>query len=814
MWLDAKDVNGDGLSESASNFLSVGNKTEITTWGDRSGNANTLTQGLLSPSILPVYVVQNGSPSLHFGGLQGNSGAYMSKSMPSSLSGSNGFTLIVAAQTFGSAQGRIMQFGANSGAGGQLTGLAQSGSFFFNNGSKSYNANLSSASSIAVFRRASGATYAESELILNGTTQIGNPVSGSSVPNLPSSAGELLLGTGRGSNAALADPLAAGIKEVMLFSGALDDFAVRRAEGYLAWKWGTQSSLPSSHPFKTSRPVFGGSQSISLSATNLGTDPSDNKKFTSIFDSPFILEGSYATSGLPLVYTTSNSSVMEVASGKLNPLAGGEVTVTVSQPGNNRFAAATSKTMVIKILSKRPQTVTFGSIAEQSIQNILDLNASASSGLPVTFELVSSPIASLVGGNKLKFSGLGQVTVKAKQVGNSEYITAVPVTQTFEVKKPMLLIFDPIGDMGRSQTFPVRAKAFDALTRKPIPVTPSFSITAGPATVNGQTVTTGSTIGQVTIQASAVSSSYKQTIQTQTFNVNTKQGQWIVFKQGEKGGLRDLPLSRKAIPLGRFASSHTSGGNNGLAITYSLHSQTKTALKLVGNGANAKLHFTSAAEGFSGFGTDDEITVMIKATVAGNSQFNAAADVIREVKIMKPSRKAWLEERRWDTRYDSERDKFAKRILAKKQLNGLDDLNGDSSIDVADARLLFDSDGFDSDGDGVSNLLERAFGGDSLTSDRRMVLPRIIKKKDGKQRITFLRYQVNMNTEGIQYVVERSKDLRRWTSAGIVQLDLNGGAAGKGKDVGGGFERVVYESSGTAKAGGGKQFLRVRIRTK
>jgi hypothetical protein len=71
-----------------------------------------------------------------------------------------------------------------------------------------------------------------------------------------------------------------------------------------------------------------------------------------------------------------------------------------------------------------------------------------------------------------------------------------------------------------------------------------------------------------------------------------------------------------------------------------------------------------------------------------------------------------------------------------------------------------------------------------------------------------------MNTEGIQYVVERSKDLRRWTSAGIVQLDLNGGAAGKGKDVGGGFERVVYESSGTAKAGGGKQFLRVRIRTK
>ena len=135
---------------------------------------------------------------------------------------------------------------------------------------------------------------------------------------------------------------------------------------------------------------------------------------------------------------------------------------------------------------------------------------------------------------------------------------------------------------------------------------------------------------------------------------------------------------------------------------------------------------------------------------------------------------------------------------------------------IADAALLFDSDSADSDGDGVSNLMERAFGGDSLTYDRKASLPRIIKRKDGKQRITFLKYQnVYAAEEGLQYVVESSKDLRKWVPmGGITQIDLNGGAAGKGKDVGGGMERVLYMSTSKAKDLGGKQYIRVRIRTK
>ena len=209
------------------------------------------------------------------------------------------------------------------------------------------------------------------------------------------------------------------------------------------------------------------------------------------------------------------------------------------------------------------------------------------------------------------------------------------------------------------------------------------------------------------------------------------------------------------------------------------------------------------------------MTVSIKATQAGNGSYNAAADVIRDIKIKKPGKSAFFEERRMDPRYEKEQTKFARKLLAKKNLKGLIDLDGDGSITIEDAKLLFDSDEFDSDGDGINNFMERAFGGDSLGSDAKTTLPRSINKKDGKQRISFQRYSAEYNSEGIEYIVEVSTDLRTWTTTGVTQVDLNGpSTAGNGVDAGGGMERVLYETSTTATAKGGKQFLRVRVRTK
>jgi len=275
--------------------------------------------------------------------------------------------------------------------------------------------------------------------------------------------------------------------------------------------------------------------------------------------------------------------------------------------------------------------------------------------------------------------------------------------------------------------------------------------------------------------------------------------------------------------LGRMANSSASNVN----VTYEIVGAGHRGVVVKkGQGKNSRLTFAKTSDGFNGFDTGkDEITLKVKASATGNGSYNAAAPIIREIKIKKPGKSAFFDERRYDDKYDTMRNKFAARML-KRMGNKLDDFDGDGDSDIEDAKFLFDSDHFDSDGDGVSNLLERAFGGDSLSNDRRSALPRTINKKDGKQRLSFLKYMNAYNDEGIDYIVERSTDLRTWTrwtpatqgaTSGIKLLNISGNPAnnanGAGKELGGGMERVVFETHQTATAAGGKQFLRVRIGT-
>ena len=378
------------------------------------------------------------------------------------------------------------------------------------------------------------------------------------------------------------------------------------------------------------------------------------------------------------------------------------------------------------------------------------------------------------------------MTIRASQPGDGTYAAAVAIDRTFLVKTPLTLVFDAIGDMGRNQVFQVKAVVLDGIQNQPVQVTPTYSIISGPATISGSQVTCGNTTGTVQIRAVATGAAFFTTTGTATFDVTNKQGQTINFKQGEKGGLMtSLPLSRKPVPVGRMASA-----SSNLGVSFTFTSNPNNAMEILGSGENSVLVFS---KNFTGFGGADELKVSIKASQTGNESYNAAADVIRELVVKKPGKNAFFDERRMDPRYEKERDKFARKLFSKKNLKGLIDLDGSGSITIEDAKLLFDSDNFDSDGDGMSNFMERAFGGDSLSSDSKKTLPRTINKKDGKQRISFQRYSAEYNSEGIEYIVERSTDLRTWTTSGVEQVDLNGADAGKGVDVGGGMGAYFIE---------------------
>ena len=132
------------------------------------------------------------------------------------------------------------------------------------------------------------------------------------------------------------------------------------------------------------------------------------------------------------------------------------------------------------------------------------------------------------------------------------------------------------------------------------------------------------------------------------------------------------------------------------------------------------------------------------------------------------------------------------------------------------ASALFDNDNYDSDGDGISNALERAFGGDSLNNDSRSNLPRSVKSKPSLYKdhefISFVRYNSDFNAEGIEYIVETSRDLRTW----LPESHSDGAQPyGSAEDVGGGMERVVYRTNNTRTYNGNdKIFIRVRVKTK
>ena len=127
-------------------------------------------------------------------------------------------------------------------------------------------------------------------------------------------------------------------------------------------KWGGTANLPSGHPFKSTAPEFGGSQTI---VTNAHTVPLVSSNPTLSLDiGLFALEeyGIYATSGLPLSYASSNTSVIAVTNGKLEAKGAGTATITLSQAGDSHFSAATNATFALTITDNRSQAITFSPI--------------------------------------------------------------------------------------------------------------------------------------------------------------------------------------------------------------------------------------------------------------------------------------------------------------------------------------------------------------------------------------------------------------------------------------------------------------------
>jgi hypothetical protein len=135
-------------------------------------------------------------------------------------------------------------------------------------------------------------------------------------------------------------------------------------------------------------------------------------------------------------------------------------TVTATPGGSSTFSGwigdVTSSNTTINVVmsanrsvtavfgSKQSQTITFAALGDRVVSSTaFAVAATSSSGLPVTIALITGP-ATLSGnassGYQLVVTGAGAVTLQATQAGNSTYLAASPVEQSFNGVAPKLKV--------------------------------------------------------------------------------------------------------------------------------------------------------------------------------------------------------------------------------------------------------------------------------------------------------------------------------------------------------------------------------------
>ena len=144
--------------------------------------------------------------------------------------------------------------------------------------------------------------------------------------------------------------------------------------------------------------------------------------------------GATASSGLAVSYSSGNPSVATISGNVVTITGVGISTITASQVGDATYNAA-SPVIQDLVVTRGDQTITFSISANPSIGQTVTLNGTSTSGLPVSYTLVTTSKGSITG-NTLTASQGGLATVTAAQLGNANYNAATSVNASFCIKPP------------------------------------------------------------------------------------------------------------------------------------------------------------------------------------------------------------------------------------------------------------------------------------------------------------------------------------------------------------------------------------------
>lgn len=299
-----------------------------------------------------------------------------------------------------------------------------------------------------------------------------------------------------------------------------------------------------------------------------------------------------ASSGLPVVAIINSPDIIKLAAdGRLNALRPGGCAITLSQNGDATYESVDK--LIVIIVDGLPQTLTFTAIpSDLKVGDVVNLSATSSAGLAVSFSSSDPAIMSLVG-NVLTINRQGYSKITAKAADSLIYNPASSSQEVAVGRGVQTLFFPEIP----SVPYGAGAIKLVASATSELPVTAVSSNPLVAVVSDGEILVNG--VGNTTITASQTGNAYwvaAPSLQRLLSVIKSPQG--ITFS--------DLPsqinISEKVLLKG----TSSSGG----AVTFFV---SGAALKLIEESGD--FYITGTAEGQ---GT-------VTATAAGNSNYEAVS---------------------------------------------------------------------------------------------------------------------------------------------------------------------------------------------
>lgn len=193
---------------------------------------------------------------------------------------------------------------------------------------------------------------------------------------------------------------------------------------------------PTGDPASASTPTPAPLEHGELLAQEIAFDPIANRRLGT---PPFALTPR-ASSGLPVTLSIVSGSA-RIAGSTVIVTGAGDVVVRAEQLGNTYFAAAAPVERSFTVvdpdnLGLKEQQIVFEPLPDRTFGDPpFELFASTSSGLPVSFTVVSGPAT--IAGQTLQLTGVGSVTIRCEQPGDPSFLAAPSLERTFLSKDPV-----------------------------------------------------------------------------------------------------------------------------------------------------------------------------------------------------------------------------------------------------------------------------------------------------------------------------------------------------------------------------------------